>query len=81
MKGDHGTDDALMFCLRRTQIRIFASINRYFFKLLSKEVTTIRATSDVFERRTSSGSGLFAFLEGGFCLKSWANRLYKHNDT
>ena len=41
----------------------------------------VRLSKDVFERRTSTGRGLFSFFDGEFAQKFWANRLYNSKDT
>ena len=41
----------------------------------------VRLSKDVFERRTSTGRGLFSFFEGDFAQTFWANRLYNCKDT
>ena len=38
-------------------------------------------SNDVFERRTSTGSGSFALFGCVFFTNSWANRLFKSKDT
>ena len=54
------------------------------FFLLSPSPSDVGIRSlrrDVFERRTSTGSGLFLTLRPWFWTNSWANRLYKSKDT
>ena len=40
----------------------------------------VSLSKDIFKRRTSTGSGLFSFLDAGFA-QIWTNRLYNNKDT
>ena len=41
----------------------------------------VSLSKDVFERRMSTGSGLFFIFGLRFCTKLWKNRLYNSKDT
>ena len=57
---------------------IFVSLN---FVAVPSVWSLVSLSKDVFERRTSTGSGLFFIFGRRFCPNFWTNRLYNSKDT